>query len=440
MEKLKKPIITIVVVLSGVITFSVAILAACYYIFIDPYRNTVEEFQSGKNPTEVISNEAAVADLDYIYGMMTDRHPAWLLKTEDSEKTDEMYKAKREYLMNKEDVRVIDVWKSASAMMSQLHDAHTACTLYYEDSRVLDKLYNLPDSAIVAVDGTDTKELYNRFTEIFSYEIGTEDYAKNIFAGRLVYEKYLLMLDIDTSDGVDISFENGETLHCDFVSTEVAQSAIAEKETVPEKDFYYDIYEKYSLGVLTINTCELTEEYSNTLWNFFEQVSRRKLKNVAIDIRKNTGGTSLVINELFRYFDVDGYYLSGGNDVRIGGMMIKNGKEYIDNHRQQYSFSGNVYVLTSCNTFSSAMMLAHAVHDNGIGTIVGEVCGNTPDQYGDILMFQTKNCGIAFTVSHKVFYRIDENLRGQALIPDIKASADNALEKLQEIISGKENS
>lgn len=436
MEKLKKPVIVFIVALSAVITVSGVVLAGVYYFFLDPYRNTVECFTYGKNPTEVISSEAAVADLDYIYNMLTDRHPAWLEKTEAAEKTDLMYKTQREVLLNTENVRVADVWKASSKMLSQLNDAHTACNLYFNDSRVIDKLYNLPDSKITAVDGIDTDELFTRFTEVFSYEAGTEGYAKTVFESRIVYEKYLLLMDIDTSDGVELTFENGEAVHCEFLPPD----SLTAPENTASKNFYYDIYEKYSLGVLTINTCELTEEYSNTLWNFFEQVEKRGIENVAVDIRNNGGGTSLVINELFRYFDTDGYYISGGCDVRIGGMLIKNDREYVENHRQKYAFSGNVYVLTSYNTFSSAMMLAQAVQDNGIGKIIGEPCGNTPDMYGDILMFSTENCGISFTVSHKHFYRINKELSGQPLVPDIGTDADNALEKLHEIISGKDNS
>lgn len=44
------------------------------------------------------------------------------------------------------------------------------------------------------------------------------------------------------------------------------------------------------------------------LYNFFQEVSKNNIQNIAIDLRENTGGNSLVINQFIRYLDVDTYF------------------------------------------------------------------------------------------------------------------------------------
>ena len=61
------------------------------------------------------------------------------------------------------------------------------------------------------------------------------------------------------------------------------------------------------------------------------------------------------------------------------------------------------------------------VHDNDLGTIVGEPTGNMPSCYGDILSFQMPTTGFAFSVSFKKFLRPEpENDPEDALYPDIE--------------------
>ena len=98
-------------------------------------------------------------------------------------------------------------------------------------------------------------------------------------------------------------------------------------------------------------------------------------------------------------------------------------------------FGGNIYVLTSSNTFGSATLAAEILQDNGMGSVVGEACGNLPSGYGEVAAFETPNSALLFQISSKQFYRIDEKKNGQPIIPDYRVDPDQALEKALELIN-----
>ncbi|MBU8912954.1 MAG: hypothetical protein KOO61_02955, partial [Spirochaetales bacterium] len=81
-------------------------------------------------------------------------------------------------------------------------------------------------------------------------------------------------------------------------------------------------------------------------------------------------------------------------------------------------FRGNVFVLVSSATCSSAGMMARILRDAGIATLVGEEVGNAPPAYGDIRRFQTCISGIDFTVSTKYFFGTGPAV-AMHVIPDI---------------------
>ena len=112
-------------------------------------------------------------------------------------------------------------------------------------------------------------------------------------------------------------------------------------------------------------------------------------------------------------------------------------------------FDGNVFILTSHHTFSSAVDFAEYFQDNKLGTVVGEIPGNSPEHFGNLVLrkdargntvvgeFKMPNSKLGFTTTFKKFYRIDETKDGTKLIPDVQVPAKDALNKVYEMIAGK---
>ena len=82
-------------------------------------------------------------------------------------------------------------------------------------------------------------------------------------------------------------------------------------------------------------------------------------------------------------------------------------------------FNGNVYVLTSIETFSSGTQLAALVKDYKLGKIIGQETGGIPTCYGDHFDFVLPNTKTNVRVSYKWSLRpsgVDDN---RGVIPDI---------------------
>ncbi len=118
-----------------------------------------------------------------------------------------------------------------------------------------------------------------------------------------------------------------------------------------------------------------------------------------------------------KYIDVDSYK-EWAWDWRLGFFKAAIPQREIENSKyEDLLFRGNLYVLTSVYTFSSAMNFAEYVKDNGIGTIIGEASGNAPDSYGDISVFKLPNSGVIMQISTKKWYRTDN--KSGLIEPDI---------------------
>jgi C-terminal processing protease CtpA/Prc len=195
----------------------------------------------------------------------------------------------------------------------------------------------------------------------------------------------------------------------------------------------YEIDAAHSLGVFTLDRCEVDATYRDTLDQFFAAVHDQKIGKVAVDLRANGGGNSGVVDEFLRYLDV-AEYRSFMGDVRWSAQSLaqrhepgepryqpgKPGKRKNAPRKDPPPFHGQLFVLTGPQTFSSANWFAVVVHDNKLGTIVGEPTGNAPSSYGDVLTFTLPNSGLGYTLSFKRWVRPDPTLDpAPCLLPDV---------------------
>ena len=141
-------------------------------------------------------------------------------------------------------------------------------------------------------------------------------------------------------------------------------------------------------------------------------------------------------------------FLKGGNDERIGNELKHTASKTEQIKNNPYAFyNGKIYILTSHATFSAAVMVAHCAKDNNLATIVGEIPGNSPTHFGNVVHvlddsgndmgrkdFETPNSKLSFRTTYMKFYRTDETKDGKRLIHDIKVPAKDALRKVYEII------
>ncbi|MCH5222378.1 MAG: hypothetical protein J1F05_08680, partial [Muribaculaceae bacterium] len=98
-------------------------------------------------------------------------------------------------------------------------------------------------------------------------------------------------------------------------------------------------------------------------------------------------------------------------------------------------YNGNVYLLTSNQTFSSAASFAWAFKGCKMGKVIGEETGGMNVSYGDILPYSLPISKLTTYIPFKRFWqlRADENdIHGT--LPDINVPSSEALTKALDII------
>lgn len=375
----------------------------------------------------VLNSEQAQKDLKYVYDTVRAKHPLFLIDDGAEKRFGDVYIKLRRELMDKDSVTVNELWEKSAELVCTLDDAHTIVTAsgteYVNGGNEISKAYN--DGTLVSIDGISADSMKEHFKKVFPCEPQVSFYADYMFGVVLEYGSWFTLLGADVSDGIDVVIgENAK--HFDMTDEEPARKQL--------ELCSYKIDKENSLGVFTLNRCEMSAEYTDRLSEFFSAVRDNNIGNIAVDLRSNGGGTTEVINEFLRYINISDYKLFGGTDIRIGGNLISYRDEITPNKHVENAFDGNVYVLTSQYTFSSAMDFATVIQDNGIGKVIGEIPGNMPTAYGDKLSFQLPESKLLLGVSYKKFYRVDIDKSEEPLIPDCTVNADEALEKLVEYI------
>lgn len=430
MKKINKKTTRIV----SIVLCIVVLLGAVYYFTLYPRRGVLTKLDPSLPLNEVLTQREALQDLEYFYNHLKSRHPAWLDGSDHLiQAVEEQYQTEVDHFG--EQVTVLELWQASGRIAARLGDGHT--WVKWEDPNTplyIDSFKQLEDyGAPLTIDGVPTSDILERFLTMFPHEL--RFYAEATFNKSIITSEWLLTYcGVDTSDGVDMTFltDSGEQLfHYVFVPLQkVVKYTKSENNEIWVK---YTIDQERGVGIFTLRSCIINEEYLKALDDFFSEVFNASVGNIIVDLRGNGGGNSSVANEFLSYIDVDSYR-TWDSDIRYGWYLLKNRGHVIDNPQKPETFSGNLFVLTDTFTYSAAMDFAMLIGDNHLGTLVGEPSGNLPGSYGDILFFQMPNSDLAIRISYKKWYRIDAAKADEPLVPDVVVPAGEALDKALELI------
>ncbi len=192
--------------------------------------------------------------------------------------------------------------------------------------------------------------------------------------------------------------------------------------------------------------------------SMFRELRNQNIGNLIIDLRWNGGGNSAVGDVLLRYISPEPFVQMDKALVRISPLTRKlMGAEDIapmfsffemtEDHyeqpltEQEGHYNGNVYLLTSNKTFSSAGSFAWVFKECGIGKVIGEETGGMNVCYGDVLGYRLPVSKLYCSISFKRFwqFRADESdIHGT--IPDVAVPASEAMDKALKMIKKKKGS
>ena len=229
---------------------------------------------------------------------------------------------------------------------------------------------------------------------------------------------------------------------------------------------------KDSIGYMNFLSFKNLTEFKIFTDSVFNILQEKRIKDLIIDIRYNGGGSSTLGDELFQYispvpfqqwgpvtikyskeredfykYHVREYFLPDISDSALtilignkphGSLETEPADSLIRLRNNPFRFAGNVYLLTSNFTFSSAASFAWTFKYFKMGIVVGEETGEPIVNFGDIIYQFLPNTGLQYSVSHKKFYQYgatDNDFHGT--IPDIIVPEQDALNSTISLILKK---
>lgn len=413
--------------------------------FCFPYWNSTvfknDDYES-RQYNEVLTKQEAKEDLDVFWRNLNKVHPA-CYQDGAPEKLKTAYIEAQEKINGSDEIKVYEFARILEKIASQLEDAHTYVKPIYNNAHYSRYNYphNMAGDRMIKVNGQTLEELLALYKNYYSYE--SEEWGYIRLRGDLGHLEGLEYLGIDVDKGVTYTFANvkgvtsEEVAYADDYLTYEEQVNIGiVKEMADEEQPFcsYVVDEEKSLAIFTLTECNYTKEFIQCVLDMFTEVKDKNIRNVAVDIRSNGGGSSLVVNEIFEYLDIDSYK-ECGQSWRCGPFLFeKNSYETKNNKKEDVAFSGQFYLLTSYGSFSSAMFFAEYVKENQVGIIIGESPANDVDGYGDVVHFKLPNSGFFMQVSSKKWKGIHQESMDRFVQPDIKCDAREAVDVLYNIV------
>ena len=197
----------------------------------------------------------------------------------------------------------------------------------------------------------------------------------------------------------------------------------------------------------------LMKSYNNFIENAFTNLKNNKVDQLIIDLRDNSGGRGQLAEEVLSYIANKPYQQSSGEIRRVShlfkdylneipwvlrkitlkqaglkgyfdmenGSNLENFSESPESLRNiENRFEGRVWCLIGSGTYSAAMMMANAIEDYELGTLVGEPTGGIPNELSDVLPVKTPNSKIAFMTPSALFIRANGDASNtNPVMPDI---------------------
>jgi hypothetical protein len=445
-SKRSKTIKITAIILAAIILFS-ALLYGIYAMFFDPYRDAnYDVYYYGTPETKswdaVLTKEEAEADLDYAVEMLLRHHQACIdgLPSE----TQQVYDSVSQNMEGS--VTVLQLFRLVSSIFSTLHDSHSQVIFLGDTQYITDATFYFDQRGNVVLKGTrhdgeivthinriGVAELFYNYRQLYFYETNAaSDYPRQQFLQLLLNKNHLTILGVDTSDGITLTYANGATSHHEFYDA----FPQAEQPTEQLPFVYYDILADNDAAVLTLDACEPNDFYQQTVKNFFTDVKQDGINNVIVDLRTNGGGDSAVLDIFLKYLPYERYD-AGYWYQKYGTFNVRfRAENKRINRDKSLTFDGNVYILSSIYTWSSATNFVAAMKYNNFARIVGEQSANL-QIYGELLSYSMPNSQIAFTVSNKKYFLGDTAGNYTYTLPDYPCDSIDALDKVLEVIKGK---
>ena len=411
--------------------------------------------------SQTLNQKQALEDLTYLVDRLAEVHPNIYFHLSE-EKAEQKIVEIKSKLSEKEKWSSKEIYRLFAPFVASFKDGHTLISYKVDQSKLNEKEKLIP-FGIRIIDGRALiyksytvngikkgKELLEvngiKIDEIIKkMESSVSSENRNLAYARIEksFPIYLwLLYDFKDNYHLKLKDNNGKIDEVEVKGITYKIYSL-QKEKKDHKNWELEFSIKNN-AYLTINTFSgsLKNAFERDMDKYFEEIKQKNISNLFIDISENGGGNTDLAKYLFEYISDKPYSLFKEvrmkySDYALQGKTNMFTKIYYtfkkdrDNiivfksdqvvpNENNLRFKGNVYVITSDFTFSTATDFAAIVKDHKAGTIIGEETGGLASCYGDMIVDNLPNSNLPFGVSYKYFLRPAGFDDGRGVKPDIK--------------------
>jgi len=230
------------------------------------------------------------------------------------------------------------------------------------------------------------------------------------------------------------------------------------------KEFSFRIIND-SIGLLSINRMYSFRDFKKFCNSTFKSLNKKKIPNLIIDFRGNSGGDSKIGDELIKYISdapfiqwqkgiakvslatQERFRYQGENGTLLEKELANSTEYLVLPYPDKKRYKGEIYMLIDGGTFSSAGSTTWCINHYRLATTIGEETGGLGVHFGYPIKRSLPNTGLTYFISHMKWYQIGANDNTtNGLIPDykidlsvidLKNNKDTALEFTLDLIKSK---
>ena len=291
---------------------------------------------------------------------------------------------------------------------------------------VMNSGFNEGDT-IFSINGVDSKDILKKAYDLWGSEKdnGIKDAAVNTYLSLLFWHMYRW------DDSYVFMVKHGNTIekkHLEGVPQSMAMNVRRERlsKNKPES-FSCKFSSDYTQATLIIRNVYNEKALKEFCDSVFKEINYRKIPEIIIDMRNNTGGSSQCVERLISYFPHPEYVLYSKSQIKVSTYSkaynkerhpeiysqicnIPDGELFVvkeslieDNRKEANLYRGKIIVLVNNKTYSGASSFAHVMNKLGIASVEGET-GCPTVYFGNFLPFTLPNSKIDYYITFAKFY------------------------------------
>lgn len=291
---------------------------------------------------------------------------------------------------------------------------------------VMNSGFNEGDT-IFSINGVDSKDILKKAYDLWGSEKdnGIKEAAVNTYLSLLFWHMYRW------DDSYVFMVKHGNTIekkHLEGVPQSMAMKVRRERlsKNKPES-FSCKFSSDYTQAILIIRNVYNEKALKEFCDSVFKEINYRKIPEIIIDMRNNTGGSSQCVERLISYFPHPEYVLYSKSQIKVSTYSkaynkerhpeiysqicnIPDGELFVvkeslieDNRKEANLYRGKIIVLVNNKTYSGASSFAYVMNKLGIASVEGET-GCPTVYFGNFLPFTLPNSKIDYYITFAKFY------------------------------------